>query len=57
MNPPPDYLDPVWDDAGDPGSWKYYVSDMDMVTWLDKPDAERERLAQVAAAECARVNA
>jgi hypothetical protein len=45
---PPDYLDPPWDDAGDPQSWKFYVSDLDMVTWLDKTVEERERLAREA---------
>lgn len=49
MNLPPDYLDPAWDDAGDPASWKFYVSDLDMVTWLDKPVEKRERLAREAA--------
>lgn len=48
MNPPSDYIDPAWDNAGDPRSWKFYVSDLDMVSWLDKPHEERERLAILA---------
>lgn len=48
MNPPSGWLDPPWDDAGDPRSWKFYVTDLDMVTWLDKPAEERERLAREA---------
>lgn len=48
MDPPPDYLDPAWDDCADPASWTYYLSDLDMVTWLDKPVEERERLAREA---------
>lgn len=51
MNPPSDWQDPPWDDAGDPQSWKFYVSDLDMVTWLDKPVEEREQLAAMALKE------
>ena len=48
-----DYLDPDWSHAGDPRHWQYYVSDADMVSWLDMPDAERERLAREAATQLA----
>ncbi len=47
---PWDYLDPIWDDWGDPACWTCYVTTQQAIDWLSMPAAERERLARAAEA-------